>query len=185
MLFGQLNHILLMEPNLAESLRFPVGRHQKPAVITPALRQEWLDYLEAFPQTLAATLANLGESDLDRPYRPGGWTVRQVVHHLADSHLNAYVRTKLALTEASPTIKPYDQDGWANLPDSRLPVAVSLQLLEAVHQRWLVVLRSVTAWQTPYIHPDFAEPFDLDGMLSLYHWHSRHHLAHIGAVALG
>ena len=122
----------------------------------------------------------LSESQLDTAYRPGGWTVRQVVHHVPDSHLNAYIRVKLALTEDNPTIKPYDQDAFAQLPDQKLPIDVSLSLVDALHARWTTVLRSLTPaqFERPLVHPEIG-PISIDYLVQLYGWHSRHHVAHI------
>jgi hypothetical protein len=140
--------------------------------------------LETLPAQLREAASGLTEAQLDTPYRPGGWTVRQVIHHVADSHLNAYLRFKLALTEAEPTIKPYDQDGFAALPDSQLPVEVSLGILEGIHARWIPLLRSMTEeqWQRTFIHPDKPLPQTLSETLRLYDWHSRHHLGHVKLV---
>jgi hypothetical protein len=132
------------------------------------------------PQKMRAAVNGLSASQLDTPYRPGGWTVRQVVHHVPDSHLNAYMRTKLALTENNPTIKPYDQDAFAQLPDQKLPIDVSLSLLEAVHARWTAVLAALTPEQfaRPLVHPEIGK-ITVDYLVQLYGWHSRHHVAHI------
>jgi uncharacterized damage-inducible protein DinB len=129
-------------------------------------------------------VAGLRADQLDTPYREGGWTVRQVVHHVSDSHLNAYIRFKWALTEAAPTIKPYDETAWATLPDSLLtPVEISLTLLESLHARWTVLLRSLTAedFQRTFNHPQ-SGPHDVDWLLGLYSWHGNHHMAHITAL---
>lgn len=169
-----------------ESLRFPVGRYTMVAASSPAERARAIGDLTALPAALAAEVARLDAAGLEVPYRPGGWTVRQLVHHLADSHMNAYVRCKLALTEASPTVKPYDEAAWAVLPDTAAtPVAVSLTLLEALHTRWVVLLEALAPadYQRPLVHPDHAQPLTLDGVVGLYAWHSRHHLAHVRLVS--
>ena len=126
-------------------------------------------------------VAGLSDAQLDTPYRPGGWTVRQLVHHVADSHMNGFIRAKLALTEDEPTIKPYDQDRWVELADSQMPVDVSLQLLDAVHARWSALYRSLEPEQhaRTFFHPETNAAFTLDQHLHLYAWHSRHHVAHI------
>lgn len=172
------------EPQL-ELLRFPAGRFVPNQPLSEAERQSLIEAICAFPATLQAAVARLSPAQLEMPYRPGGWTARQVIHHLADSHTNAFIRFKLALTEENPTIKPYDQDGFAALPDNELPIAVSMQLLEAVHQRWGAILRAMTAaqWARTFVHPEKDSPQALSETLRLYDWHSRHHLGHINIVA--
>jgi len=167
-----------------ESLQYPVGRFDPLPVLAPAERAALVDEIEALPARLAAVVQPLSESQLNTPYRPGGWTVRQVVHHVPDSHLNAYVRFKLALTESEPTIKPYDQDAWSRLPDAESDVDLSLILLAALHRRWVILLRSLTEpqWQRRLVHPK-SGTMDLDRLLQLYAWHGRHHLAHITSLA--
>ena len=136
------------------------------------------------PERVRAALAGLSETQLDTPYRPGGWTVRQVAHHLPDSHLNSYTRFKLALTEEGPTIRPYDEAGWAAL-DSNAPIEVSLALLDALHKRWTVLLNSLSEsdWQRTFTHPASKQTLTLEQSLANYAWHGEHHLGHI--VALG
>jgi len=165
--------------------QYPIGRFVKPAAITPAGRQRWIADIEALPQQLAAQLARIGARGLETPYRPGGWTGRLVVHHLADSHMNCFIRFRLALTEPKPTIKTYDEAAWALLADSQtLPVEPSLAILEGVHERWTVMLRSMgdAEFARAFIHPDLGE-LPLDIALALYSWHGRHHLAHLGLIA--
>jgi hypothetical protein len=130
---------------------------------------------------MRAAVAGLTEVQLDTPYRDGGWTVRQVVHHVADSHMNGFIRVKLALTEQDPTIKPYDENSWARLADMRLPVDVSLGLLAAVHARWTAIYEAMTPDQfaRTFVHPELGERLTLDRHVQLYGWHSRHHVAHI------
>ena len=167
-------------------LQYPVGkftwnRHGEGLLASEAERQQWLSEVEALPSLLRTAIAGLSEAQLDTPYRPGGWTVRQVVHHLADSHLNAYVRFRLALTEDEPPIKPYNQDAWAQLGDAqKAPVDVSVQLLRALHQRWVLLLRSLPAesFARALWHPEMGR-VTLEKYLSLYAWHGQHHLAHI------
>ncbi len=162
-------------------LRYPVGRFQSPKEITTAQRAEWLNELEALPGKLTAAVAGLDDQQLDTPYRPGGWTVRQVVHHYADSHANSYVRFRLALTEDRPVIKPYDEQRWAELPDARsVPIGISLTLISSLHERWVFLLRSLDdqAFARTFVHPDNGE-MRLDQTLALYAWHCRHHVAHI------
>ena len=162
---------------------YPIGRHTLEQALSDERRVELIDQLAEAPAALAAAVAGLSDAELDTPYRPGGWTVRQVVHHVADSHMNAFIRCRLALTEDDPVIKPYDQDGWASLDDSRLPVAPSLAILTAVHERWVVMLRSLprAAFARTLRHPE-AGPMSLDAVIGLYAWHGRHHLAHVQQV---
>ncbi len=163
------------------SLQYPVGKFVKPETVTPAMIQEWIAYLEKFPQVFRQTAESLSEAQLDSPYRPDGWTGRQVVHHVADSHMNAFIRFKLSLTEDFPTIKPYMEDRWASLPDAKLPIEVSLRILEDVHTRWVCVLKDIKDWENQgYYHPEFGTVKNpLGKVLALYHWHSRHHLGHL------
>ncbi|HEX9565649.1 MAG TPA: putative metal-dependent hydrolase [Gemmatimonadaceae bacterium] len=165
-------------------LRYPVGRFSPPASVTPELRLGFIDAIAAAPDHLRAAIRGLDEDKLDAPYRPDGWTVRQVVHHVPDSHLNAYVRLKLALTEPRPTIRPYDEAQWARLPDSTaVPVDVSIALLEALHRRWVALLRAMTPddFAREYIHPESGR-HTVDHLVALYAWHGRHHVAHITAL---
>lgn len=170
-----------MEPDL----RYPIGKFERPAApLTTEQRRQFIDAIAETPERLAAAVAGLTPAQLDTPYRPGGWTVRQVVHHLPDSHMNSYVRFKLALTEDEPTIKPYDEARWAELADSReTPVETSLALLENLHDRWVLLLRSLAPadWSRKFRHPALG-PMSLDQNLALYAWHGRHHVAHITAL---
>jgi hypothetical protein len=163
-----------------QDLRYPIGEFSLPASITPATRVEAIETIAALPGKMRAAVSGLSESQLDTPYRPGGWTVRQVVHHVPDSHANAYIRLKLAITESNPTIKPYDQDAFAQLPDQQMSIDVSLSLLDALHARWTTVLRALTTDQfaRPMFHPEIG-PITVDYLVQLYSWHSRHHVAHI------
>lgn len=164
--------------------RYPVGPQPSLTELGAAERAGLMAQLTALPAEFRAAFAGLSEAQLDTPYREGGWTLRQVAHHLPDSHMNAYIRTKLALTEDRPTIKPYDQDAWAGLPDGRLDVAVSLALLEALHARWVALLNSLdeAEWARVFIHPEYGRPYTLDGMLASYAWHGRHHTAQVLAL---
>jgi hypothetical protein len=161
-------------------LSFPLGRFDREAPITPQRRAEAIAHLAELPSRLRAAVAGLKEAQIETPYRPGGWTVRQVVHHVADSHMNGFIRMKLALTEQNPTIKPYDQDAWAQLPDMRLPIEVSLALLDGVQRRWATVAQALGEpdCQRTFVHPEIG-PLTVDRHLQLYAWHSRHHVAHI------
>ena len=153
------------------------------APVDPAIRGSAIDAIAQLPVRLRAAVEGLSEPQLDTPYRPGGWTVRQVVHDVADSHLNAFVRLKLALTEPAPTIKPYDQDDWAKLPDMRLPIDPSLAILDGVHARWATLLRAAAPRQfsLTFNHPEIGD-MTLEGHLHMYGWHSQHHIAHITSL---
>lgn len=164
--------------------RFPAGRFTPPATITPQDRERFLWEIEEAPARLREAVSGLGDEQLDTPYRDGGWTVRQVVHHVPDSHLNSYVRFRLALTEEEPTIRPYFEDRWAELTDARTaPVEVSLGLLESIHRRWALLLRSLTdeQWALRFRHPELGV-VPLDRNLALYAWHGRHHVAHVTSL---
>lgn len=166
---------------MMEDLRYPIGKYE-PQPYSEKLKQEWLTDIRFLPQHLENAVLNLDEAQLDTPYRPGGWTLRQVVHHVADSHANAYIRFKLGLTENNPTIKPYDEAAWANLKDTALvPVNVSLTLLHALHTRWMEVLKNITTgeWERTVVHPEYGKQMTLWYLLGLYAWHGRHHTAHV------
>lgn len=166
----------------SDSLRFPIGRFVKPSNPTTTDVEHWITVLEETPMRLRHLIHGLSDAQIDTPYRPGGWTVRQVVHHLPDSHMNSYVRFKLALTEDKPVVKPYAEERWAELHDARTgPVELSLALLEAIHKRWTYFLRSLSEddWKRTFIHPEANKVYDLKTVLALYAWHSEHHLAHI------
>ena len=161
-------------------LRYPIGTFAPVENVTPAQVQAWIDDIAALPADLRHTVEALNDGQLDTPYRPGGWTVRQVVHHLPDSHMNSLVRFKWALTEDRPLIKAYDENGWAALPDCRGPIGHSLDLLAALHARWVDLLRSLgwTQLQREFVHPE-AGAVKLAISVGDYAWHGRHHLAHI------
>jgi DinB family protein len=163
-----------------DELRYPIGEFAMPVTVTPAMRTDALASIAEMPQKLRSAVDGLSASQLDTPYRPGGWTVRQLVHHVADSHINAFVRLKLALTEDNPTVKPYDEKAFAGLPDQRLPVDVSLALLDGLHARWSTVLDALTPQQfsRPLYHPEIGA-ITVDYLVQTYGWHSRHHVAHI------
>jgi hypothetical protein len=164
-------------------LRYPVGPFKIEGEITSDLINNWIAEIENAPRLLREAVKDLQDHQLDTPYRPGGWTVRQVVHHLPDSHLNSYIRLKLALTEDKPVIKPYQEDKWAELPDSNLPVEVSLQLMEAIHSRWVSILITLSPSEIKktFFHPESGEN-SIASMIALYAWHSRHHIAHITSL---
>ncbi|HVF30705.1 MAG TPA: putative metal-dependent hydrolase [Pyrinomonadaceae bacterium] len=161
--------------------RYPIGTFDKSAPLTPESRQENIATIRELPARLSAAVAGLTDDQLDTPYRDGGWTLRQTAHHVADSHMNMLVRFKLALTEDEvPTIKPYMEDRWANLADSRMPVDVSLKIVEGVHERLTALLDSFGdgEYRREFIHPETGQ-WTLEKVLALYAWHSRHHTAHI------
>ncbi len=164
--------------------RYPVGKFEMPTSFSEADRKQRIAEIEQLPAKMRAAVKSLGEEQLDTPYREGGWTVRQVVHHVPDSHLNAYVRWKLTLTEDTPTIKPYVEAEWAKLADSTLPVEISLSLLEGVHGRWAAVIHAMRPeqWSREFFHPEMSKKMNLDQLLALYAWHSRHHEAHITSL---
>ena len=164
--------------------RYPVGKFVPDANVTPEKRRGWIAELDALPREMERAIAALSSAGLDTPYRDGGWTARQVVHHVADSHLNAYTRIKLALTEDSPTLKTYEEHLWAELPDGKTAdPALSLGILKGVHTRLTMVLESLAPEQfaRPAIHPANG-PTTVDGLIQMYAWHCRHHLAHIALV---
>lgn len=168
-----------------EELRYPVGKFEAPDPIAPHHLEAWISEIDAFPAKFRAAVEPLSPSQLDTPYRPGGWTVRQVAHHLADSHMNSVLRFKWALTEDRPTIKPYFEDRWATLADTRdVPVGVALDLLTALHRRWVGLLRGMTPedFRRELMHPE-SGILRLDRITGLYAWHGRHHLAHVTRLA--
>ncbi len=173
-----------MDTNHAPDLRYPIGNFKPDSEVTAASRSAHIEAVAALPALLQRALDGLGEAQLDTPYRPEGWSLRQVVHHLADSHLNAFSRVKLALTEERPTIKPYKESYWAELPDARsADIAPSLAILGGLHARWALLLRSLEAqdFTRPFVHPESGER-DIDWLLQLYAWHGRHHTAHITSL---
>ena len=163
------------------SLKYPVGDFKRPEKVTEDQRRAYLHTLEETPARLRAAVAGLNDRQLETPYRPGGWTVRQVVHHLADSHMNSYIRCRLALTEDEPTIKTYDEGRWAELSDAKTaPIEPSLTLLDTMHERWVMLLRALAPkdWTRTFRHPERGL-MTLEQNLALYDWHGRHHVAHI------
>ena len=169
--------------NTTEQLSHPIGHFQLPdGPLAATERTALIQQLVDLPAQLTAMAKAVGGEGLLRPYRPGGWSGRQVIHHLADSHMNSYFRYRLALTEDNPTVRPYDEKAWAELPDvAATPITVSLTLLEALHSRWVTLLHhlSEAQWQRTFYHPGSQRDFTLDQTLALYAWHGRHHLAHL------
>jgi hypothetical protein len=165
---------------MSEDLRYPIGKFDANREVTPELRSEFIETIKDLPRAISEAVAGLNDEQLDTEYRPEGWTVRQTVHHVADSHLNSYCRFKLAVTEEKPTIRPYYEDRWAELADSKLPVDISLKLIETVHARWVALLESFTEedFKRELIHPE-SGAWTVENFLGLYDWHSKHHTAHI------
>ncbi len=164
--------------------RYPIGQYE-PQPFSQSLKEEWLAHIQFLPNAIEAALENLDEHQLQTPYREGGWTVHQLVHHVADSHMNAYIRFKLGYTENTPTIKPYDEKLWAQTSDvQQLPVNISVTLLFALHQRLYIFLKSFTDadWQKTVYHPEHKKEFTLWHLLGMYAWHGHHHTAHINAL---
>ncbi len=169
-----------------DSLRYPIGKFHMPEVITDGIFSDWLSQLETLPLRVERLVRSLSEAELQMQYRQNSWNIRQLVHHLADSHLNAYMRIKLALTEDEPAIKPYQQEGWANTPDNELPLDIPLNLLKAVHAKMSFILRSLSEEELArtYYHPDNDNYPTIKEVAGLYAWHGEHHLGHI-KMALG
>ena len=167
-----------------EDLRYPIGKYL-PQSFSESQLQEWLIDIKFLPLHLENAILNLDESQINTPYRPDGWTVKQLVHHVADSHMNAYIRFKLGLTEDNPTIKSYDEGAWANLPDTHnLPINISLTLLHALHARWMEVIKGIKGdeWNRTVFHPEQKKEITLWHLLGMYAWHGKHHVAHITAL---
>jgi len=168
-----------------DSLRYPIGDFVYGQTYTLDQVRASIDEIANLPHKLTRLVGKWSDDRLDTPYRPEGWTVRQLVHHIADSHINAYVRTKLALTENNPTISPYEEGEWAKLPDSLLPIEHSLVILSNIHDRWAVVLNSITEAQLrrTYFHPGNQRQFELAEVVLLYRWHGEHHYQHVYKLA--
>ena len=168
----------------ADDPRYPVGKFRPHVSPDRSHRAAAIKDITELPQRIRAAVTGLDDRQLDTPYRPGGWTVRQVVHHVADSHMNAFIRLKLALSEDAPTVKPYDEDSWANQADMRLPIDPSLAILDGVHRRWDALNAALTEadYGRRWTHPEHGKTFDIDWLLQNYGWHSRHHVAHITAL---
>jgi hypothetical protein len=170
-----------------DKLRYPIGRFQKPKVIDKGILQDWIGIIEDFPKKLKEEVYNLTEQEFEKQYRPNGWTVRQIVNHCADSHMNSLVRFKLALTEEIPVIKPYFENRWAELSDTRIfPVQSSLKILEGLHERWVHLLNSLSDedLERQFEHPETGELISLKMNIGIYAWHCEHHLAHINYAKL-
>ena len=174
-----------MEDQDLFKLRYPIGRFVEPSNISTTLIESSIADIGAFPGRLAEAVAGLSEQQLDTPYRPDGWTVRQVVHHCADSHMNSWMRFKFALTEDKPLIRPYFEDRWADLPDSKvMDIAPALRLIEALHMKWVYLLNRLSEADLAreYIHPEHGKEYPLGMVVALYAWHCNHHLAHITSL---
>ena len=174
--------IILKRNDSLMDKRYPIGQFCYEGEISPTQREEWIREISDFPLKLREAVKNLSEDQLDLTYREGGWTLRQVVHHLADSHMNSFIRFKLALTEDTPTIKPYFEDRWAELQDSvRTDINLSIKLLEALHHKWVILLKSMTDsdYKKQFFHPESKKLVALDYNLGIYAWHGKHHIAHI------
>jgi len=169
---------------MTADLRYPIGEFQRVEQLTPDQRTVCISQIEEVPARLSAAVAGLTPAQLETPYRPGGWTVHQLVHHIADSHMNAMTRFKLALTENEPTIKTYEEQLWAELADTKMPpIELSLALLENLHKRWVILLRSIgpADWSRKFRHPGWGFA-TVDFLLAQYAWHGRHHVAHITSL---
>ncbi len=169
---------------MESDLRYPIGKFEAVTSLTPDQRRQCIDVIADAPARLAAAVAGLTPAQLDTPYRPEGWTVRQLVHHIADSHMNAVIRFKLTITEDEPTIKTYEESRWAELADAKTPpIEPSLVLIDNLHNRWILLLRSVepAAWSRKFRHPEWGSA-TMDFLLAQYAWHSKHHVAHITAL---
>lgn len=168
-----------------EKLKYPVGKLSVPKEFTSQFVEEAIRTIEDFPDKIKRVVEGMNDTQLDTRYREGGWTVRQVVHHVADSHMNAYIRLKLTLTESNPTIKPYEEALWAELPDGKSgAISPTLSLLQALHLRWVNVFKQLNEaeWQKTFFHPETKKTFSLQQLLAIYEWHCRHHLAHITSL---
>jgi cell wall-associated NlpC family hydrolase len=173
-----------MNTEMETDLRYPIGKYQ-PQEFSEEKKEEWLGDIKFLPNAIEHAINNLDEQQLQTPYREGGWTVHQLVHHVADSHMNAYIRFKLGFTEENPTIRPYDEKLWAQTSDvQNLPVNISITLLYSLHQRWYEFLRNFSEadWKKTVVHPEHQKQLSLWHFLGLYAWHSRHHTAHIMAL---
>lgn len=171
--------------NNDEQLRYPIGKFSPKDNYSAAELEQYIDTIEKLPAEIERTLHSLSAKQLDTPYREGGWTARQVIHHLADSHMNAYIRVKWCLTEATPLIKAYDEKAWAETPETKLDPVISIELLKALHIKWTALLRRIEPedFSKEFIHPDTKKHVRIDRMVATYAWHGHHHLAHLKIVA--
>lgn len=168
-----------------EQLRYPIGKMPNPQTFTQEEVQTWISDIEKLPKQLRDAVQNLTPKQLDTPYRPEGWTVRQVVHHVADSHINAICRLKLALTEENPTVRPYEEQLWAELPDYKMDIEVSLVLIENLHARFVSILRGLSwaDFSRTFYHPGLGQAVKIGALANMYSWHGQHHTAHITGLA--
>lgn len=168
---------------MSEDLRYPIGKFDPNVEVDPDKRKDFISTIEDLPSKIREAVENLSDEQLDTPYRPEGWTVRQLVHHVADSHLNSFCRFKLALTEDFPTIRPYFEDRWAEMEDAKLPIEDSLKIIEGIHSRWATLLQAMSDsdFQRKLNHPE-SGAWTLDKFLGLYDWHCKHHTAHITSL---
>jgi hypothetical protein len=171
-----------------EHLKYPFGKFEYGKTYSAEETKEHIAAIEELPKQLNDIASKLNKDLLEKSYRPGGWTARQIIHHIADSHSNALIRVKLTLTENSPVIKPYDQDAWAALEDaSKAPIGSSLKMIEAIHERWIYVLKAMTEadFKKKYIHPEYNREFQLDEFIALYAWHGKQHCGHLSIILKG
>lgn len=165
-----------------ELFKYPIGQFEQPETISKDILSKWITTISTFPERLQNEVNHLTDEQLDTPYRPNGWTIRQVIHHCADSHMNSLIRLKLALTEDQPTVKPYFEERWAELADSKsMPIQPAIKMIEGIHERWSILLNSLTEEQygRTFIHPEHGKQFRVDENIGVYAWHCNHHLAHI------
>lgn len=168
-----------------EQLKYPIGDFQTPTTYSPQDIDNWISIIEKAPAQVEAAVKDLSDAQLNTPYRPEGWTIRQVVHHLPDSHMNSYIRFKWTLTENAPIIKAYDEQSWAELEDGKnAPIELSIQLLKSLHARWVLVLKNLSEadLEKHFTHPETGNKIPLKEMIALYAWHSQHHLSHITSL---
>ena len=181
-LYLSLNEKNNLTPVDLDALKYPVGKYDSPTEITEETFDLWIITIESLPEKLKKLVGNLSYDELELQYRPGSWNIKQVVHHLADSHMNSFIRFKLILTEDNPTIKPYDEAAWAKTADAdNEEITDSIDILEGLHKRWVTLLKSLKDEhkKRTYFHPEYDQQFTLEWMLGLYDWHCKHHLAHI------
>ncbi|MCB0665168.1 MAG: putative metal-dependent hydrolase [Saprospiraceae bacterium] len=170
---------------MMENLKYPIGKFEYPKTYSDSDIERWIDEIDRIPDQFRTLVQSLSDEKLNTPYRPDGWTARQVIHHVPDSHFQAYCRFKWVLTEEHPTIKPYHENRWAELPDSKFtPVSVSLDMLSSVHSRWVMLMRNIDRedFDKYYIHPEYNNKYALGAVCKLYAWHGKHHLAHLQII---